>query len=380
MTERNWGLISTGATFERLVHALVFCTDPECIAFARPGRDYGQDALSGDRSTVFQAKYHSTGISTQPISDALGELTNIKEYKDLSYKHHGKWKDVTRWVLATSLPRNPTTQEKWDTEVGPEFANLGITAELWTREQLDQRLNENPHVERVFFEGEPHVLWTLAQARGEALVNEVAQDSFTIDEIVGREQELASFDAFMESEQRVLLFSGPGGVGKSRLLFEASANALGDDWQVLWLNELALQKGGQLYLGIVPEQPTLIVLDEPNESETIQFLIREMAAGSRASDWKLLIAIRGGKTQVADEIKRLGSNYSAGPIALAPLSSESSAELARKLAEEAGLSIVDEELFDGQVVGPTGGHPMWLTIAISLVGQNIPLAELPADR
>lgn len=52
MAERNWGLIRSGATFERLVAALVYFEDPRAALFGRPGPDNaricgrGMDVLS----------------------------------------------------------------------------------------------------------------------------------------------------------------------------------------------------------------------------------------------------------------------------------------------------------------------------------------------
>lgn len=379
MTERNWGFVSTGDTFERLVADLVSCHDPRSIGFTRPGRDYAQDVLSGDGKTVYQAKYHKSETTKKPISDALSELEQIKKYLDPSHKHYDKWKDIERWVLVTNIQGHPTTTVEWDKQVVPAFKEEGIDVELWTRERLDQMLNQNPHVERVFFEGKPHVFWTLGQARREALVNEVAQDSFFINEMIGRETELETIARFLNDDQQVLLIHGPGGVGKSRLLFEACERAR-EQWQVFWLNETAFGGESSLYVGMVPDQPTLVVLDEPTKTETIELLVREMVIGSRASDWKLLIAARSGKMQIDQLIKRRGANFVADAIELKPLSTDSSFEFANQLMKQADLAILDKERFDSFIMGPTGGHPMWLTIAVTLIKQGTSLIELPSDR
>jgi hypothetical protein len=52
MANRNWNLITSGATFEALATTLVFFEDPKAALFGRRGKDGGQDARSGDGTRV----------------------------------------------------------------------------------------------------------------------------------------------------------------------------------------------------------------------------------------------------------------------------------------------------------------------------------------
>ena len=53
MANRNWNLITNGATFEALATTLIFFEDPKTALFGRRGKGGGQDARSGDESRVF---------------------------------------------------------------------------------------------------------------------------------------------------------------------------------------------------------------------------------------------------------------------------------------------------------------------------------------
>ena len=57
MADRNWGMIRSGATFEGLASTIVFFEDHRAVLFGRRGKDGGQDVLSGDGKTVYQAKF-----------------------------------------------------------------------------------------------------------------------------------------------------------------------------------------------------------------------------------------------------------------------------------------------------------------------------------
>lgn len=65
MAERNWGTITSGATFEALVRTIVAFEDSGASLFGRRGKDGGQDARSSDATRVFQAKHHENGSAAR---------------------------------------------------------------------------------------------------------------------------------------------------------------------------------------------------------------------------------------------------------------------------------------------------------------------------
>ena len=97
MASRNWGLITSGATFEALATTVVFFEDPRAALFGRRGKDGGQDAASGDGTHVFQAKHHEDGSSAKSISHARKEAAKIIDYRKSGHVCHDQWKGVTHW-------------------------------------------------------------------------------------------------------------------------------------------------------------------------------------------------------------------------------------------------------------------------------------------
>ena len=74
----------------------MFFEDSNATIFDRPGKDGGQDILSGDKQTVYQAKYIGDESATRAISEAKKEAAKIEEYKQFGHIRHNQWKDVRR--------------------------------------------------------------------------------------------------------------------------------------------------------------------------------------------------------------------------------------------------------------------------------------------
>ena len=158
MADRNWGLISNGATFEELARVLVGFTDPLAKLFGRRGPDGGQDMCSGDGRRVFQAKYHQNASAAAAIRDAKAEAQKIAKYKQAANKRCDQWQEVREWCLVTNAEFNPADHSKWDAEVVPKFESLDLNASYWGRARLDaftirarvadvvDRLEKWPHV------------------------------------------------------------------------------------------------------------------------------------------------------------------------------------------------------------------------------------------
>ena len=89
MANREWNLITSGATFEALATTtLIFFEDPKAALFGRRGKDGGQDARSGNGTRVFQAKHHEDGSVAKAIADAKKEAAKIVEYRKPSHTRY----------------------------------------------------------------------------------------------------------------------------------------------------------------------------------------------------------------------------------------------------------------------------------------------------
>jgi hypothetical protein len=152
MSERLWGLITSGTTFEELVKTLIYFEDPRAKLFGRRGKDGGQDIRSGDGLRVFQAKHHQDGTAAKAIADAKREVEKIHAYRQPGHERYEQWEGITDWRLVTNADFNPTDDMKWNTEVVPLFLRQNLKADYWARADLNARLDNHREVHRSFFE------------------------------------------------------------------------------------------------------------------------------------------------------------------------------------------------------------------------------------
>ena len=379
--EPNWGLIRSGATFESLVCTLVQFEDPQAILFGRAGKDYGQDARSGDQKTIFQAKYHQSESATSVISDAKKEATKVAGYIHSGGKGATLWNGVKSWVLVTNATFNPNQDERWRHEIVPEFEKLGITASYWEQADLNTRLANNPEVYRAYFESESRVFLTPAEARDSISALDFFPASLNAT-LRGRADELADFSQFLDGDKRILLLHGPGGVGKTRLLLEAGEQvAQPQDWQVLWANVDTLATSSSWFSTIVPERRTLVLVDEPDQADVLKSLVEQIAIShGRASQWKVAIAARSPKDPVL--------SYLAG----ARLARLVQIQEVRQPVVEAATAFC-RELLDGREFSERSSDwkeqtairvailcdqfPVWISIAVRLLARRDDLSKLP---
>lgn len=164
MADRNWSAITSGATFQSLVNAILRRVDPAASPYGKLGPDGGQDARSGDSKTVYQAKYHSNATAAKAISDATRELAKIRKYKAPGHAHAPLWEGVTHWCLVTNAAFNQIDEQRWLNEVVPAFRAEGLEAENWRRENLDNLLVAHPDIDRAFFGGETRTFLSVGEA------------------------------------------------------------------------------------------------------------------------------------------------------------------------------------------------------------------------
>ena len=106
--------------------------------------------------------------------------------------------------------------------------------------------------------------------------------------LVGRAEELAAADRFMASDQKALVISGRGGIGKTRLL-RALADRVGRDTEVLLLapdTEFRLED-----MELLPTGGFVVVVDDAHNRGDVVSLLA--ALGRHPSqDWKLIFTTR----------------------------------------------------------------------------------------
>ena len=211
MANRNWNLITSGATFEALATTLVFFEDPKAALFGRRGKDGGQDARSGDGTRVFQAKHHEDGSAAKAIADAKKEAAKIVEYRNPGHARYEQWEGVTHWRLVTNSPFNPTDRQTWDTEVVPLFATQGLSADYWERANLDALLDKHPEVDRSFFQNETRAFLSIPEIHERLPSEEPFLQRTVLTAFFGRENERAQIRDFLLSDKLFLVVHGAGG-------------------------------------------------------------------------------------------------------------------------------------------------------------------------
>lgn len=379
MRDRNWGAISSGATFEALVATLVFFEDPKAMLFERLGRDGGQDMRSSDGACVFQAKHHESPTAAKAIADAKREACKIAAYREPGHERYEQWQGVTHWRLITNALFNPADQQRWDHEVTPVFCSQGLIAEYWGRSQLDALLDKHPEVDRSFFENQTRAFLTLPEARERLASQETFLKRGTHTPFVGRGEELDQVARFMSSDSRFLVICGTGGVGKTRLLIEAGEEiASMGRWQVLWANIETMLLSGTWFDGIVPERPTLLLVDEPQDDQLLKILDEQQS--SRASKWKVAIAVRSPKDPVMRWFGRPGMRQLVQKACLDALRSNEAEQMCMNLLGSGPLGTRGGKWCKEvahELAHRFSFSPAWLTLAVHVLETSGDLAGVP---
>ena len=381
---RNWGLFTTGATFEALVTTLVFLEDSKAALFGRPGRDGGQDALSGNRTLVHQGKFHQTATGTKAIADAKKEAKKIKKYRTPGDKREPQWRKATNWRLWTNAQFTSGEHLRWTNEIVPLFAKLNLRAEYYERQTIEAKLDLFPAVSQSYFGGEPRAFITIPEARHAIAKSEPSLARGLEVALRGREAELDALLEFASSEKRFVLVHGTGGVGKTRLALEAGDQLAYDHgWQVLWANVKTMETTLSSWLqGIVPERKTILIVDEPANESLLQLLADQLRGVGRAGGWKVIVTARTPKDPVVRYLQSRKVRELTRELPVERLPQDDSTTMADEMLVESAIPFPDPskrtELAE-KLTELFAGIPVWIALAVDLLERTGRLDELPQD-
>jgi hypothetical protein len=271
-------------------------------------------------------------------------------------------------VLFANLSINPNDDGKWISKVIPEFAKVDLAAEYWTKEIIEAKLAEVSQVREVYFGQENRVLVGLKEAHDLLLNERLGSDSLDCP-MYGRDADLARVKEFINSpEKRVLPVIGPGGIGKSRFLYESLVALSHDGWRVLWGLPGAMAKSSQWFRLLNGTQKTCVALDDPDDPALLRAVIEQLSTAERRN-WRVIISYR---TDRSDVLRRYKTNDSvAEPIRLVPLSEpDSKALLNSRLGFEANEAWLHGAFRLNQ------GNPGWISLFAELAKQG-KLTDLP---
>lgn len=385
MAQPNWGMIRSGPTFEALLSMLVFYEDPKARLFGRPGKDGGQDVRSGDGSMVYQAKFHEVKNPSHAFSDAKTELEKIRYYRTPDHARYEQWQGVTQWRLVTNVNFNSTDEQKWTNEIVPLFAAEGLAADYWIYSHLDGLLAKYPEIQKMFFEGENRVFLTPFEAEERLRERDPFAPQEGLSPFVGRQEVFAGIRNFLRSDMRFLAIHGPGGIGKSRLLVEAGQEFAGEgEWRVLWGLLNSMEQSSEWFQYIVPERPTLLLLDEPEDERLLRILDEQLGNRlGRATRWKAVIAVRSNKDPILRHLRQLFQPPIGDLIELSPLAGgDPEVMCLARLAQGPLMNQPEEwrEQAARQLARHYRGYPLWLNLAISVLERDGDLARIVTEE
>ncbi len=367
MPSLNWGTIQDGGTFESLMHAILYAEDRATLLFGRPGRDAGQDARSSDGTIVYQAKYRQKLVMDGAVDLALEELKSIKDYRKPDHPNQRHWMNARQWVLVANFSINPDDETKWQSRVVPAYREEGLEAKYWHIETLEGKLSAHPEILDVFFGGENRVLVGLKEAHDLLIAACVGPESLDIP-MVGRDHELQQIKDFANSDDKwVLPVVGPGGVGKSRLLYESLITLRQDGWRVLWGLPGEMSKSSQWSRSLNGSQKTFVAIDDPDDSSLLRRVIEQLSAIERK--WRVIIACRNENAGAFLQFRN--NRLVSETMPLIPLD-----EPASKSLMNICLKGKAEDHWLHSVFKFTGGNPGWMCLIAELTNRKA-LPELP---
>jgi hypothetical protein len=383
MSDINWGLIRNGYTFQDLICALIRLEDHEARLYDRRGKDYAQDARSGDGRTIYQMKFHQNESTSSAIADAKAEAKKIATYQSTPGSAQEVWQGVQKWILVSNVAFNPQYRQKWLNEVEPLFAPLGLIADYWNKSVIEERLLKYPDLKQAYFGGETRVFLGIAEAREQVQSQGFYHPNALNAHYQGRELELEQYKNFLLNDsKKILVIHGAGGIGKTRFILEgAETQALPDGWQVLWANVATMMTTSSWFMGLIPELPTLLLIDEPDDATVLKTLV-EQISGGRANTWKVAIAVRSPNDPVLKYVQGTQICQIVEELPLTSLAENAAVALCEELLELGSLQIQTAD-WKTQAATWISQHydyyPIWMAIAVKLLESKGNLETIPQE-
>lgn len=367
-----------GSSWESMMQLLLLFEDSQSIAYSRPGKDNGIDAVSGDRQTVYQAKFHTQCSIEDCIADLKSEMSKIKGYREkLNY-----WKPVKKWILFTNVEENPNDREKWNATV-EKCDCCGLEIELWNWSKIRELLDKYPEVKQDFLENESRCFLLKNEFQTKSQ-EEYLPESFDV-ECVGREKELQLFKDFLESDRKIWSISGPGGMGKSRFLAECAKLVDCERWNVYFGVSSALKITPSWSKRVILERPSILFIDELGDVCLLNRIIADLTTGGM-QNWKVVFSERNTNARTILEIKQPRYDFiRMEPTVLSRLNFENrrnlTSNLLNAIEKSRKIKFDDKDRATHGICEISQGIPLWISLAIKLiVQQNGKLGRLFEDK
>lgn len=211
-----------------------------------PGPDGGIDGrhAMGTGTVVLQCKHYENSNFSSLKAAAVNELDKVKKLAPI------------RYLFFTSQSLTPQRSD----ELARIFGNLvSKTDDIWGREDIVAALKRNPEIEKSHIKlwlTSTAVLERILQSGLEAFTHSTKSEILEDLRVYVRNP---SFDEAIEKleKEKILIVSGPPGVGKTTLAKMLAYNYLKDDWRFYAIN--SLEDG---FTKIEEDNPTVFFFDD----------------------------------------------------------------------------------------------------------------------
>lgn len=364
MGRLNWSGFD-GAEFEALVHSVLFFEVPNILLFGRPGKDSGQDAITSDRTHVYQAKYGTTLNGDDAIRLAKDELKKIRKYTRPDDSNYPFWSKVKHWTLVANFDKNNWDISKWQTEVVEKYSDLNLEFDFWDATQLEALLTKYPDVEQAYFNGRNRSFIGMWEAH-EFLKRMFGENYFGA-KVCGREKQFEKLDEFAKDPQRqFLIVHGQELIGKTRFLYESAVRLSEQGWRVFWGLSDSMYTSNAWTTGITgTNEKTCIVVDSPKNSVLVRSLYEQLSAVDKQT-WKVVVSCQ--QYEFFDWFGGGIYNQDTDDIELTELSEDLTTELINELS--ATYNVTMQERVANGIFALTKGVPGWICLTLEYSHGN----------
>ena len=387
-----------GSTFERVVEP----HDPTLLTQIRQRDIHGLFKLHGDigKETASLDRLVFTKTQYDDVYCTGGELIHeLKQWyqnQTLLFLGCSLAMDKTMEVLRDVASDNPGIRhfaivgckKEQRSELLDRFSELGIDAIFYDDSNHDA---VRVILENLLYETNPDAYQQLDDEM-RRFVGPVKRDDVLMYnagriKYVGRTAELTALERFCSSQvnNEWWAVTGPGGIGKSRLIYEFTNKKQKEGWQILWFSREQHYRLTDLQL---PAENTIVVLDDVQaDTQTAGEWLKAMRTHRRANRLRILLIEREGADYGSADwlrVLRSGNPYS-DPLAqwchhktflhLEPLTADDLKAIMESCAEALGKSIDSAALLTalGRVDGGLRRPLYALAIAEAACGGKAPL-------
>ena len=281
--------------------------------------DIGRETTSIDRLVFTQSQYNEV-YGEQ--GELIGELRQWYQNQTLLFLGCSLAMDKTMEVLRDVASKDPgirhfaiigcKTEQRGD--LLERFGELGIDAIFY-----DESNHEAVRVilENLLYETNPLAYQQLDEEMcrfvGPVRRSDVLMYNAGHIKYVGRTEELAALERFCgsASTNEWWAVTGPGGIGKSRLVYEFTNKKQSEGWEIRWFSR---DQYDQLSAFCVPVEDTIVVLDDIQaDTQMVGSWLKSMRQHRRRNRLRILLLERDGVDfDSADWLRllRSGSPYS----------------------------------------------------------------------